>query len=155
MDLDPPAGALKGGVYEESAFPPHRKHVQCRNGWTLAPNTVNTYSSELRLMALGENAPSGTPLHTHVDLSGFHRTRRDQRSPHRHREARNSGGGGGLDVSTLTDNTTIVEDSKQYYAWRSFGPTDRRTEDLWVDLNKSPVQIHGILSNAHQKAAVR
>lgn len=99
-----------------------------------------------------EDAPSGTPLHTHVDLSGFHKTRRDQRTPHRHREARNSGGGG-LDVSTLTDNTTIVEDSKKYYAWRSFGPTDRRTEDLWVDLNKSPVQIHGILSNAHQKAA--
>uniref|UniRef100_A0A665VFV2 Plexin domain-containing protein 1-like n=1 Tax=Echeneis naucrates TaxID=173247 RepID=A0A665VFV2_ECHNA len=37
-----------------------------------------------------------------------------------------------------------------------FGPTDRRTEDLWVDLNslhKSQVRIHGILSNTHRQAA--
>lgn len=50
------------------------------------------------------------------------------------------------------------EDSQRYYRWQSFGPTDRRTQDLWVDLNalhKSQVQIHGILSNTHRQAAVR
>uniref|UniRef100_A0A8C4H0K3 PSI domain-containing protein n=1 Tax=Dicentrarchus labrax TaxID=13489 RepID=A0A8C4H0K3_DICLA len=52
--------------------------------------------------------------------------------------------------------TRIVEDSQRYYRWQSFGPADRRTDDLWVDLNtlhKSQVQIHGILSNTHRQAA--
>ena len=50
------------------------------------------------------------------------------------------------------------EDSQRYYKWQSFGPADRRTEELWVNLNslhKSQVQIHGILSNAHRQAAVK
>ncbi|KAA8581295.1 hypothetical protein FQN60_002876 [Etheostoma spectabile] len=53
-------------------------------------------------------------------------------------------------------NANIQEDTQRYYTWKSFGPTDRRTKDLWVDLNnlhKSQVQIHGILSNAHRQAA--
>ncbi|KAE8283952.1 Plexin domain-containing protein 1 Tumor endothelial marker 7 Precursor [Larimichthys crocea] len=102
----------------------------------------------------------GTPLRTDGDLFGFHRTRRDEQSPYKHREARNAQaeGGGGLDISMLPDNnmTRIVEDSQRYYRWQSFGPTDRRTEDLWVDLNnlhKSQVQIHGILSNKYRQAA--
>ncbi|KAM6898902.1 plexin domain-containing protein 1-like isoform 1-T1 [Lycodopsis pacificus] len=100
-----------------------------------------------------EDALSGTLLQTDVDLSGSHRTRRDQQTPHKHREARNTGGRG-LDVSTLPDNTTHIVDSQQYYTWQSFAPTDRRTEDKWVDLNtQSQFQIHYILSNAHQKAA--
>uniref|UniRef100_A0A7N9ATR8 Plexin domain-containing protein 1-like n=1 Tax=Mastacembelus armatus TaxID=205130 RepID=A0A7N9ATR8_9TELE len=48
------------------------------------------------------------------------------------------------------------EDSRQYYRWQSFGPADRRTEDLWVDLNtlhKSQIRVHGILSNTHRQAA--
>uniref|UniRef100_A0A3B3U6I8 Plexin domain containing 1 n=1 Tax=Poecilia latipinna TaxID=48699 RepID=A0A3B3U6I8_9TELE len=48
------------------------------------------------------------------------------------------------------------EDSQKYYIWESFGPTDRKTELLWVDLNnlhKSQVRIHGILSNTHRQAA--
>ncbi|XP_049614920.1 plexin domain-containing protein 1 [Syngnathus scovelli] len=65
--------------------------------------------------------------------------------------------GGRLDITFLPDNMTqIVEDSQRYYSWQSFGPHDRRTRDLWVDLDslhKSQVRIHGILSNAHQKAA--
>ncbi|XP_037133594.1 plexin domain-containing protein 1 [Syngnathus acus] len=65
--------------------------------------------------------------------------------------------GGRLDITFLPDNMTqIVEDSQRYYSWQSFGPDDRRTRDLWVDLDslhKSQVRIHGILSNAHQKAA--
>ncbi|XP_028990374.1 plexin domain-containing protein 1-like [Betta splendens] len=96
------------------------------------------------------------------DPSGFYRTRRDQetkQTQHRHRESRNtrSEGGGGVDISTLPDNATlIVEDSQRYYRWQSFGPTDRKTETLWVDLDtlpKSQVRIHGILSNAHRQAA--
>ncbi|XP_041818868.1 plexin domain-containing protein 1-like isoform X1 [Chelmon rostratus] len=106
-----------------------------------------------------EDPLSDAPLRTDGDPSGFHRTRRDQQTPHKHREARNAQaeGGGGLDISTLPDNMTrIVEDSQRYYRWQSFGPTDRRTQDLWVDLNtlhKSQVQIHGILSNTHRQAA--
>ncbi|XP_049916195.1 plexin domain-containing protein 1-like isoform X1 [Epinephelus moara] len=104
-----------------------------------------------------EDALSGTPLQRDGDLSGFHRDSRNQQTPHKHREARNTDGGGGLDISTLPDNVTrVVEDSQRYYTWQSFGPTDRRTEDLWVNLNtlhRSQVQIHGILSNAHRQAA--
>ncbi|XP_054455107.1 plexin domain-containing protein 1-like isoform X2 [Anoplopoma fimbria] len=98
-----------------------------------------------------EDTLSGIPLQTDVDLSG---TRRDQQTPHKHREARNTRGG--FDVSTLPDNMTRIVDSHRYYKWQRFGPSDRRTEDLWVDLNnlhKSQVQIHGILSNAHRQAA--
>ncbi|XP_069560715.1 plexin domain-containing protein 1-like [Brachyistius frenatus] len=114
-----------------------------------------------------EDARSGTALRTEGDPSSFHRTRRDQQTPHRHREARNTqaeggggrgGGEGGVDISTLPDNnmTRIVEDSQRYYRWLSFGPTDRQTDNLWVDLNnlhKSQVRIHGILSNTHRQAA--
>uniref|UniRef100_UPI0037E9AE6E plexin domain-containing protein 1-like n=1 Tax=Semicossyphus pulcher TaxID=241346 RepID=UPI0037E9AE6E len=102
-----------------------------------------------------EDALSRTPLWTDGYLTGFHRTRRDQQT--QQREASKSADGRGLDISTLPDNVTqIVEDSTKYYKWQSFGPTDRRTKDLWIDLNalhQSQVQIHGILSNAHQRAA--
>ncbi|XP_068610697.1 plexin domain-containing protein 1-like [Brachionichthys hirsutus] len=106
-----------------------------------------------------EGALRGTPLQTDADPSGFHRTRRDQQTPHKRREARNTqaeGGRGGLDINPLSDNTTQIVNSQKYYRWQSFGPTDRRTEDLWVDLNalhRSQVQTHGILSNAHRQAA--
>ncbi|KAM8837474.1 plexin domain-containing protein 1-like isoform 2-T2 [Spinachia spinachia] len=103
-----------------------------------------------------KDALTGTHLRTDVDPSSLQRTRRDHQNPHKHREARDSAERG-LDVSTLPDNTTHIVDSQQYYTWQSFGPTDRRSGDKWVDLSKlhkSQVQIHGILSNAHQKAAV-
>ncbi|KAK5881559.1 hypothetical protein CesoFtcFv8_022342 [Champsocephalus esox] len=103
-----------------------------------------------------EDALSETVLQTDGDFYGFPRTRRDQHSPHQHREVRHTEGRG-LDITTLPDNMTrIVEDSQRYYKWQSFGPADRRTEELWVNLNnlhKSQVQIHGILSNAHRQAA--
>ncbi|XP_059180386.1 plexin domain-containing protein 1-like [Centropristis striata] len=102
-----------------------------------------------------QGALSGTPLQMDGDLFGFYRTRRDQQTTHKHREARNTGVG--LDISTLPDNITrVVDESDRYYTSQFFGPTDRRTEELWVDLNnlhKSQVQIHGILSNAHRQAA--
>ncbi|XP_058477993.1 plexin domain-containing protein 1 [Solea solea] len=108
-----------------------------------------------------EDAMSRTPLWTDVDPSGFHRTRRDQNPPHKNREARNiqtvgAGKAGGVDTSVLPEDVTRILDSKRYYRWQSFGPTDRQTANLWVDLDTlhmSQVQIHGILSNAHQKAA--
>lgn len=66
------------------------------------------------------DALRGTPLRTDGDPSGFHRTRRDQQTPHKHRDARNAqaegggGGGGGVDISTLPDNMTrVVVRSKQ------------------------------------------
>uniref|UniRef100_A0A8C8E2C8 Plexin domain containing 1 n=1 Tax=Oryzias sinensis TaxID=183150 RepID=A0A8C8E2C8_9TELE len=52
--------------------------------------------------------------------------------------------------------THIVEDSQKYYTWKSFGPTDRQADSLWVDLDslhRSQVKIHGILSNTHRQAA--
>ncbi|KAM9336859.1 plexin domain-containing protein 1-like [Symphorus nematophorus] len=106
-----------------------------------------------------EDALRGTPLRTDGDPPGFHRTRRDQQTPHKLREPRDAQaeGGRGLDISYLPDNMTrIVEDSQRYYSWQSFGPTDSQTQDLWVDLNNlhtSQVQIHGILSNTHRQAA--
>lgn len=57
-----------------------------------------------------------------------------------------------------TFTVSSQEDSQKYYRWQSFGPTDDRTEELWVDLSslhKSQVQIHSILSSTHRKAAVR
>uniref|UniRef100_A0A673W5H8 Plexin domain containing 1 n=1 Tax=Salmo trutta TaxID=8032 RepID=A0A673W5H8_SALTR len=44
----------------------------------------------------------------------------------------------------------------RYYSWRSFGPDDQRTDELWVDLNDlehGQVRMHGILSNTHRQAA--
>ncbi|XP_071766147.1 plexin domain-containing protein 1-like isoform X1 [Centroberyx gerrardi] len=110
-----------------------------------------------RVWARGQtDALSGTPLRTDGDPSGLHRTSRDQQTPHRHRVVR-SPPGGGVAIDTLPDNMTrVVEDSQRYYRWQSFGPSDRRTEDLWVDLStlqQGQVRIHGILSNTHRQAA--
>ncbi|KAG9350083.1 hypothetical protein JZ751_026436, partial [Albula glossodonta] len=81
----------------------------------------------------------------------LHRSRRDQKL----RTARDTLGGG-LAIDTLPDNmTNIVEDSHKYYSWRSYGPTDKRTEELWVDLSSvehSQVRVHGILSNTRRQA---
>lgn len=62
------------------------------------------------------DALRSTPLRTDGDPSGFYRTRRDQQTPHKHREARNAQAdrGGALDISTLPDNMTrIVVRSEQ------------------------------------------
>uniref|UniRef100_A0A8C6UVF6 Plexin domain containing 1 n=1 Tax=Neogobius melanostomus TaxID=47308 RepID=A0A8C6UVF6_9GOBI len=65
--------------------------------------------------------------------------------------------GPGVTIETLSNNLTrVVEDSGKYYTWRSFGPNDQRTRDLWVDmadLRHGQVRLHGILSNAHKQAA--
>ncbi|XP_056153377.1 plexin domain-containing protein 1 isoform X2 [Lampris incognitus] len=101
------------------------------------------------------DAPSGSPLRTDRDASGLHRIGGD---PHKHGQRRVARDtlGGGVAMNTLPDNMTHVVDSQRYYSWHSFGPEDRRTEDLWVDLNalqQGQVRIHGILSNAHRQAA--
>lgn len=49
------------------------------------------------------------------------------------------------------------EDSGKYYTWRSFGPEDQRTQELWVDMSDvrhGQVRVHGILSNSYQQAVV-
>lgn len=65
--------------------------------------------------------------------------------------------GPGVTIETLPNNMThVVEDSGKYYTWRSFGPNDQRTQNLWVDmadLRHGQVRVHGILSNAHKQAA--
>uniref|UniRef100_A0A4W6FI07 Plexin domain containing 1 n=1 Tax=Lates calcarifer TaxID=8187 RepID=A0A4W6FI07_LATCA len=51
--------------------------------------------------------------------------------------------------------TRIVEDSGKYYTWRSFGPKDRQTQELWVDMSDvrhGQVRVHGILSNSYKQA---
>uniref|UniRef100_A0A3B4AMG5 Plexin domain containing 1 n=1 Tax=Periophthalmus magnuspinnatus TaxID=409849 RepID=A0A3B4AMG5_9GOBI len=45
------------------------------------------------------------------------------------------------------------EDNQKYYRWESYGPEDRRTEELWINLSASQIRIHGILSNTHRQAA--
>jgi len=50
------------------------------------------------------------------------------------------------------------EDSQRYYSWQSFGPGDKRTQELWVNLDsvdQGPVRVHTILSNSHRQASVR
>uniref|UniRef100_A0A671W1G2 Plexin domain containing 1 n=1 Tax=Sparus aurata TaxID=8175 RepID=A0A671W1G2_SPAAU len=84
---------------------------------------------------------------------------------HPHRAQRSSSGharinravlGGGLTINTLPDNMTrVVEDSGKYYTWRSFGPEDQRTRELWVDMSDvrhGQVRVHGILSNSYKQA---
>ncbi|XP_033501523.1 plexin domain-containing protein 1-like [Epinephelus lanceolatus] len=84
---------------------------------------------------------------------------------HPHRAQRLSSGrarfsrvvlGGGLAINTLPDNMTrVVEDSGKYYTWRSIGPEDPRTQELWVDMSDvrhGQVRVHGILSNAYKQA---
>ncbi|KAM3597993.1 uncharacterized protein V6R79_012189 [Siganus canaliculatus] len=62
----------------------------------------------------------------------------------------------GLTIDTLSENMTrIVEDTGKYYTWRSFGPEDRRTQELWVDMSDvrhGQVRVHGILSNSYKQA---
>ncbi|XP_056902654.1 plexin domain-containing protein 1-like [Takifugu flavidus] len=102
-----------------------------------------------------EDAPRGTD----GDPSSFYRTAGNQRPPGRRRAVRDAQADPGreLDLGSATDNMTrVVEDSQRYYRWQSFGPTDHRTDELWVDLSslhRSQVQIHNILSNTHRKAA--
>ncbi|XP_012734899.2 plexin domain-containing protein 1 isoform X1 [Fundulus heteroclitus] len=105
-----------------------------------------------------KDAYRGTALRMDGDTDSFQRTRGDRQNQEKHREARNAQADGGrVHVSPLPDNMTrILEDSQKYYIWESFSPTDRKTEQLLVDLNilhKSQVRIHGILSNAHRQAA--
>ncbi|XP_028268526.1 plexin domain-containing protein 1-like isoform X2 [Parambassis ranga] len=65
---------------------------------------------------------------------------------------------GGVTITSLPDNMTrVVEDSGKYYTWRSFGPEDQRTEDLWVDMSDvrhGQVRVHGLLSNSYKQAVV-
>ncbi|XP_037547157.1 plexin domain-containing protein 1-like [Nematolebias whitei] len=102
-----------------------------------------------------EDSQSGTALRSIGGEASFHRARRDQQNQQQHRETTQARGR--VDVTTLPDNMTrIVEDSQKYYNWQSFGPTDRKIESLWVELDhryKSQVRIHGILSNTHRQAA--
>ncbi|XP_073684668.1 plexin domain-containing protein 1 isoform X3 [Garra rufa] len=90
--------------------------------------------------------------------SDTQRTRRDQQDPSRHTENRTGQEPTNrLSIDTLPDNMTrVVEDSQRYYSWRSFGPGDKRTQDLWVDLNsmhQGSVRVHAILSNTHRQAS--
>lgn len=61
-------------------------------------------------------------------------------------------------LSSFWISSLSQEDAQKYYSWRSFGPSDRQSQELWVDLNsvlEGQVRVHGILSNTHRQAAVR
>ncbi|KAM9346579.1 plexin domain-containing protein 1-like [Symphorus nematophorus] len=81
---------------------------------------------------------------------------RAQRSSSGHSRISRAVLGGGLTIDTLPDNMTrVVEDSGKYYTWRSFGPEDQRTKELWVDMSDvrhGQVRVHGILSNSYKQA---
>ncbi|XP_061665789.1 plexin domain-containing protein 1 isoform X2 [Syngnathoides biaculeatus] len=105
---------------------------------------VALLQAQMGILWTREDAERGAPL----ERTSLERPRGARSAPPQ---------GGRLDITFLPDNMShTVEDSKRYYSWQSFGPDDRRTQDLWVDLNslhKSQVRIHGILSNAHRQAA--
>lgn len=49
------------------------------------------------------------------------------------------------------------EDNHNYYVSRVYGPGERRSRDLWVDMavaNRSHVKVHRILSSSHRQASV-
>ncbi|KAM9296754.1 plexin domain-containing protein 1 [Gastrophryne carolinensis] len=66
-------------------------------------------------------------------------------------------GGDSLSIDTLPDNhTQIIEDSHNYYASRVYGPSESRSQTLWVDLlqeNSKKARVHSILSNTHRQAS--
>ncbi|XP_057357418.1 plexin domain-containing protein 1 isoform X2 [Manis pentadactyla] len=66
-------------------------------------------------------------------------------------------GGGTLAIDTLQDNgTRVVEDNHNYYVSRLYGPSEPRSQELWVDVaeaNRSQVKVHRILSNTHRQAS--
>ncbi|XP_067285533.1 plexin domain-containing protein 1 isoform X2 [Pseudorasbora parva] len=89
--------------------------------------------------------------------SAIQRTKRDQQDPSKHTQ--NITGQepiNGLSIDTLPDSMTRVEDSQRYYSLHSFGPGDKRTQELWVNLDsvhQGPVRVHTILSNTHRQAS--
>ncbi|XP_077061929.1 plexin domain-containing protein 1 isoform X1 [Siphateles boraxobius] len=90
--------------------------------------------------------------------SDIQRTRRDQQDPSRRTQNRTGQEPiNGLSIDTLPDKMTkVVEDSQRYYSWHSFGPGDKRTKELWVNLDsvdQGPVRLHTILSNTHRQAS--
>ncbi|KAM9462531.1 plexin domain-containing protein 1 isoform 2-T2 [Clarias gariepinus] len=110
--------------------------------------------SQAELARVWSQELSGS-LHGQSDIL---RVRRDQQESSRNTQNRTGQetNGGGFAIDTLPDNMTKVEDSQKYYSWRSFGPGDERTQELWVDLNsvqEGQVRVHGILSNTHRQAA--
>lgn len=95
----------------------------------------------------GDAVMSGTSWRTEDHVRCLHTEGR--KALHKNREPRNT-----VDIGSLPDNITKVLDDKQkYYRWQSYAPTDKRTEELWIDLSASQVRIHGILSNTHRQAA--
>lgn len=53
--------------------------------------------------------------------------------------------------------SSLQEDRVSYYTWRTFGPHDQRTRELWVDMSdvrRANVRVHGILSNSYKQAVV-
>ncbi|XP_075894850.1 plexin domain-containing protein 1-like isoform X1 [Nelusetta ayraudi] len=66
--------------------------------------------------------------------------------------------GGAVTNATLVDRLSdVVEDPVKYYTWRTFGPHDQRTRELWVDMSdirRADVRVHGILSNSYKQAVV-
>ncbi|XP_019949858.2 plexin domain-containing protein 1-like isoform X1 [Paralichthys olivaceus] len=99
---------------------------------------------------------SVTSQHHEESTGGDGHPQRVQRSSSGHAMISRAVLGGGLTIDTLPDNMTrVVEDSGKYYTWRSFGPEDQRTQELWVDMSDvrhGQVRVHGILSNSYKQA---
>ncbi|XP_062235025.1 plexin domain-containing protein 2 [Platichthys flesus] len=64
----------------------------------------------------------------------------------------------GLLSAEERDNSSQIEEDTDhnYYTSKTWGPSEARSKDLWVDvdhMDKEKVKIHGILSNTHRQAA--
>lgn len=100
----------------------------------------------VRAQEQGDAVMSRMLWRTEADVSSFYMGQRQML--HKNREPRNA-----VNISSLPDNITKILDNQKYYRWQSYAPTDKRTEELWIDLSASQVRIHGILSNTHRQAA--
>ncbi|XP_050958927.1 plexin domain-containing protein 1-like [Labeo rohita] len=123
----------------------------CQEGHHVSPSSLHHHGA-LNCINHGESAKAdGGP-------SDIQRIRRDQQDSSRRTQNRTEQEPTNrLSIDMLPDNMTrVVEDSQRYYSWRSFGPGDKRTQDLWVDLDsmhQGPVRVHAILSNTHRQAS--
>ncbi|OWK15137.1 PLXDC1 [Cervus elaphus hippelaphus] len=62
-------------------------------------------------------------------------------------------GSGQMDLRAVPP---LLEDNHSYYMSRLYGPSEPRSQELWVDVtkaNQSQVKVHRILSNTHRQAS--
>ncbi|XP_029013832.1 plexin domain-containing protein 1-like [Betta splendens] len=151
--------------FKEKCREEGRRSVLLSSSVRLSPSNM-CFSLVTLFLCLSQTEPTKVWLHQQTDDQ--YTVQQIEESTggdsHLHRAQRSSSGhvisravlGGELTIDILPDNMTrIVEDSGKYYTWRSFGPEDQRTQELWVDMSDvrhGQVRVHGILSNSYKQA---